>query len=165
MPGSGRAQGAEEDTAGGRRHASSPAASAASPEPEESLAERGVAPRGRRGRVPALPRPAPGVRQFPRESAPHRLGAERCAGALLQMPSCPDWSPGAWPAWRRRRHPLKEGEHPRGLQSHTSERGINALSLSPHSPGRALFEVAAGQCSPHSPSQGRQAHCQAKRLL
>lgn len=80
VPGSGRALGAAEDTAGGRRHASSPAASAAHPEPEESLAERGVAPRGRRGRVPALPRPAPGVRPFPRESAPHRLGAEQCAG-------------------------------------------------------------------------------------
>lgn len=37
------------------------------------------------------------------------------------------------------------------------------LSLSPL--GREMFEVAPGKCSPHPPSQGRQAHCQAKCLL
>lgn len=57
--------------------ASFPAAAETRPEPRESLAERGVAPRGRRGRVPAQ-----GVRPFPRESAPHRRGTDR---ALLQM--------------------------------------------------------------------------------
>lgn len=57
--------------------ASFPAAAETRPEPKESLAERGVAPRGRRGRVPAQ-----GVRPFPRECAPHRRGTDR---ALLQM--------------------------------------------------------------------------------
>lgn len=108
-----------------RWRASLPTAAATRPEPKESLAEQGVVPRGRRGRVPALPRPAPGTRPFPRESAPHRRGTER---VLMQMLSCLQRVP-------RRVASLEEKEpedryYPQGLQSHTSEfRGRCFLSV------------------------------------
>ena len=56
-PGAGREQPRGTRRAGGRRRASSPADAETRPEPEESLAERGVTPRGRRGRVPPCSSP------------------------------------------------------------------------------------------------------------
>lgn len=80
---------------------------------------------GRRGRFPALPRPAPGVRPFPRESAPHRRGTDR---ALLQMPCCLGPIPGGClEETEVTKRPLSS----RALQSHTSELCIKALSFCP----------------------------------
>lgn len=116
-----------------------PAAAETRPEPKESLAERGVAPRGRRGRVPAQ-----GVRPFPRESAPHRRGTDR---ALLQMLSYLGL------VARRVTGPQEKREPNEGLLAttgHTSElRSAVPLSLSPRLVGRNLLEAVAGMCTPH----------------
>lgn len=138
--------------------ASFPAAAETRPEPKESLAERGVAPRGRRGRVPAQ-----GVRPFPRESAPHRRGTDR---ALLQMLSYLGL------VARRVAGPQEKREPNEGLLATTGLTepylGAVPLSLSPHSVGRDLLEETAGMCTPHRgiPNRrGKQAHCQAKSLF
>lgn len=86
------------------------------PEPKESLAERGVAPRGRRGRIPALPLAS---ERSHRRAPPTGEARIRAPGRSRGCWPVWNWSPRGWQARSRRWHPLKDREHPRGSQSHT----------------------------------------------
>lgn len=116
-PGAGREQPRATRQAGRRRRASSPADAETRPEPEESLAERGVAPRGRRGRVP--PCPSPPCPTFPTGERPPLARH----GSVLGGSSADALLPGTGPQ-ECGRPPGGDGAHSRTASTHSPYRAV-----------------------------------------
>lgn len=133
-PGAGREQPRTTRRAGRRRRASSPADAETRPEPEESLAERGVAPRGRRGRVP--PCPSPPCPTFPTGERPPLARH----GSALGGSSADALLPGTGPQ-ECGGPPGGDGAHSRTASTHRPYRAVPRSPVLNHCPPVPLLTL------------------------